>query len=447
MKKFVLLIAIALFILADAHAFNIELLQNNKESFSRELTTSEFSEAQVWEKNHDLGRDLPKMVIMTLSETMNEIERMDTHCELNLVARLQENALNNKIISTKGEVLNLIGWLRTNNLIDDIFYKVIKDATYLLLEFNNTDRQRPIRPLNLYTRQTDEVDLEKYFAPIKRWPDETKKCTVETYYKMIVSLTWKNERERDSLVTRLHFIGLNQGLIDLETYNRLETMRKRDVLSWPVYFKRYLDIINNTKDKLTKKPEKISSNTFAQEYVSRKESITQRTNLFKSYNSTQILILAQIIERTARRMDAKMATINWQYGENPTDQEIYVLSPMEQYRASIRFLRKDMADVMRSEAFQTKELKYEHLIAAAFEAGYIKSQELDIILKFEDFWNPKTPRWKTYANFAFSIAGSATFYLPTPFNIIGAIGLVLTQAKIVDGEKRPDPQENPNVII
>jgi hypothetical protein len=447
MKKFVLLIAIALFLLVDANAFDISLLQNNKESFSRQLTIAEFSQAQLWEKNHDLGPDLQRRALKSLAETMTEMERIDTNCELGLVARLQLDAMKNKVILTKGEVLDLIGWLRANNFIDDIFYKLIKDATFVAFDFTNNAHQKPQRPFNVYTRQTNEVDLEKYFAPFKNWPDDIKKCTIDKYYEMVAGLKWKNERERDALIARLNFIGFEQGLIDLDKYNRLEALRMRDVLSWPVYFRRYADVINNTKDKLTKKPEVRSTNTFSQDYVSRRESITQRTRLFRSYNSTQILMLAQIIEKTARRIDAKKATLNWQYGDDLGEEEIYVLSPMEQYRTSIRFLRKDMAEIMRSEAFRTTELQYEHLVAAAFEAGYIKSQELEMILKFEDFWNPRTPRWKTYANFAFSLAGSATFYLPAPFNIIGAIGLVLTQAKVVEGEQRPDPMDNPNVIL
>jgi len=70
-----------------------------------------------------------------------------------------------------------------------------------------------------------------------------------------------------------------------------------------------------------------------------------------------------------------------------------------------------------------------------------------MILKFEDFWNPKEQKWRTYLGFAFSIVGSATFYLPPPWNIVGAIALVVTQTQLSKGQKKPDPDDNWNVVI
>jgi hypothetical protein len=265
---------------------------------------------------------------------------------------------------------------------------------------------------------------------------------------MVNELKWKNAKDRDSQIHKLNFLAYSDGHINLETYNRMEVMRKYEVLDWPVYFKRYADVVNNAKDKLTKNPELKTTNNFTVEYVSRKDQLTKRGSMYATYNSTQVMMLAQIMEKAARRMDAKQAYLRWEFQDNSEgDHEIYVLSPMEQYRLAIKMLRKDMAEVMRSEAFRYSGVEYEDLIAAAFETGFIKSEELDHVLKFEDLWNPKTPKWKKYANFAFSLAGSASFYLPPPFNIIGAIGLVLVQSKLVNGEQQPDEDDNWNVII
>jgi hypothetical protein len=249
-------------------------------------------------------------------------------------------------------------------------------------------------------------------------------------------------------MAKLNYLAYSNKVIDRSIYNKLEVLRKHHVLDWPVYFKRYADVVNNAKDKLTKNPEGKTQHSFTVEYVSKREKLTQRSHLYKTYSSTQIMMLAQIIEKTAKRMDSKNVSLHWQYTDDPDGEtEIYIFSPMEQYRASIKMLRKDMAEVMRSEAFRGKELQYEHLIAAAYETGFIRSEELDYVLKFEDFWNPKTPRWKAYANFAFSIAGTAVFYLPPPWNILGAVGLILTQSKVIDNDQAPDADDNWNVII
>jgi hypothetical protein len=120
---------------------------------------------------------------------------------------------------------------------------------------------------------------------------------------------------------------------------------------------------------------------------------------------------------------------------------------MEQYRVALKMLRKEMAEIMRSEAFKNTSLDYDHLIAAAYETGIVKSDDLEYVLKFEDFWNPKTPKWQAYARFAFSLAGTATFYFPPPWNVLGALGLIFTQTKVLNGNQRPDADDNWNVII
>ena len=449
MKKFVLLIATALFLLADADAFDVNLLANNKEAYSRELSKNDVTHVEAWVKQHRLGNQLRSASVKTLRETFNEMERIDTNCELGLVARLEQDAVRNGVINSKDEMLSFMAYLRQQDLIDDILYRMMRESTKISLEFiNNADERASGRPFNLNTRQNAGMDLAKFYAPTKKWPDDISKCTLDMYWDMVSDIKWKNGKDRDNQMHKLNYLAYHDGHIDLKTFNRMETMRKLDVLEWPVYFKRYADIINNAKDKLTKKPEAKTTNDFTVEYVSRKDQLTKRSSLYATYNSTQVMMLAQIIEKMSRRMDAKQAYLRWEFEDDlEGDHEIYVLSPMEQYRLALKMLRKDMAEVMRSEAFRYSGVEYEDLIAAAFETGFIKSEELEHVLKFEELWNPKVPKWKKYTNFAFSLAGSASFYLPPPWNVIGAIGLVLVQSKLVNGEQQPDPDDNWNVII
>lgn len=448
MKKFIVVVAWAIMLATSAEAFDVKLLANNKEAFSRELSKEQTSEAVQWGSKHHLKSDLKTRALTALANTFNVMEKIDTTCEVGLVKQLQTDAKSNQVISDDSETQVLINYLRQQDLIDDVLYKLLRDSALVQSDLISLADERPARPFNVYTRQNAGIDVEKMYQPFKTWPDDVKKCTLNTYFDMVNTLTFKNGKDRDSQMSKLNYIAYVNGTIDLEKYNKLMVLQERGVYDWPVYFRRYADIINNAKDKLTKSPEAKATHNFTVEYVSKRDKLTQRGNLYRTYNSTQVMMLAQIIEKTAKRMDARNVSLNWQYTDDPNgEREIYVLSPMEQYRAAIKMLRKDMAEVMRSDAFRGTGLEYDHLIAAAFEAGFIKSHELDQVLKFEDFWNPKTPRWKAYANFAFSIAGSATFYLPPPWNIIGAIGLVLTQTKLVNGDQAPDADENWNVII
>jgi hypothetical protein len=450
MKKFIPLIATVLLFQPSAQAFDVKLLANNKETLSRQITKQDLSKLEVWKRQHRLReQELKTSSLNVLADTFNEMQRIDTNCELGLIDRLQEDAKKHGIIVTENETLLFITYLRSMNLIDDVLTKLLVDSAYVKLDFDNAKIVKPkVRALNLVTRQNSQIDLKKFYAPFKTWPDDIKACTFDTFYNATRQLTSKNQQDLDTQLLKLNLLAHRNGVIDLITYNKLESLRVRKVLNWDIYFDRYADIITNAKDKLTKNPEVQAKQEFTVEYVSRKEKLTNRGSLYSKYNSTQIMILAQVIEKTAKRMDASRVSLNWQYTDDPTGEtEVYIFSPMEQYRAAIKMLRKDMAELMRSESFKNHTLEYEHIIAAAYETGFIKSEELSYVLKFEEFWNPKVPKWKAYANFAFSLAGSAVFYLPPPWNVLGSIGLIMTQSRVFQGDRQPDPDENWNVII
>ena len=450
MKLIVMLLATALLLITEAKSFDVKILANNKEANSREISKRDLSILQKWTRNHRLqGEELRRSAQKALELTMTEEERIDTSCELGIITRLTNDAKTTGAIVNDSEIVTFLGYLRTENIIDDILYRLLRNAAFLDKSLDSNLRRRATQPAAARTTsKPSDISLTELYAPFKTWPDDITNCSMDTYFRMTNKLTWKTSKDRDAQVERLNYQAYREKLIDLETFNKLETFRTNNVLSWPVYFKRYADIINNAKDKLTKTPEIKTENDFSETYVSRKEKITRRGRLYMTYDSTQVMMLAQLIEKTAKRMDSRHVSLHFQYTDDPKGEgEVYIFSPMEQYRAAIKMLKKEMAEMIRSDAFRYSGLEFEDLIAAAYETGYIKSEELDYLLKFEDFWDPKTPRWKTYANFAFSLAGTATFYLPPPWNVIGAIGLVLSQSKFIKDEKLPDSDDNWNVII
>jgi hypothetical protein len=437
-----------LFLLVDAHAFEVSLLFNNKELVSRELSREAHKDSLEWARHHSLGEELPKASLLVLRNTFNQLEKIDTTCDLGLIKELHQNALKLRVIEDSQELSWFINYLRSSSLIDDLLLRLMKSSLATWKEIETRKGYKlPVRPINLYTRLNSGIKLKDFFDPINKNPDDQQSCTVDAFITMVSKLSFKNREMRDLELHKLHYRGVREKIIDLETFNKLEALRKTNVLDWPIYLKRYADVINNAKDKLTKKPEAKSESTFPVEYVSKRERMTQRSFLFQNFTSTQVMMLAQIIQKTAKRMDAKQTSIQWDYNDPSGEREIYVLAPMEQYRAALKMLRKDMAEIMRSEAFKNTPLDYDHLIAAAYETGIVKSEDLDYVLKFEEFWNPKTPKWQAYARFAFSLAGTATFYFPPPWNVLGAIGLIFTQTKVLNGDQRPDADDNWNVII
>ena len=440
MKKFALFVASLLLVMPLAQAFNVNLLANNKEILSRQVTRADLMNLSYWKKQHRLAEsELKESARLALADTFNELESADSACELGLVEKLEGNAIRHGVINTISEMMNLITYMRNTNLIDDILHAILSESLRIKISFVNNSTLKP--RFGLFNRSNSGVDLQKLYAPFKTWPDEEKKCSFDVYY----SLT---REANEAQLSRLNSHAYRAGIIDLATYNKLEVLRLRQVIYWDVYLSRYIDIIKNSKDKLTKSVEPEAQNGFVVEYVSRKSPLTRRSHLYRTYTSTQVMILSQVMEKTAKRMDSTQVTLNWQYTEDPNgEREVYIFSPTEQYRAAIKMLRKDMAELMRSEAFKNTGLEFEHIIAAAYETGFIKNNELQQVLKFQEFWNPKVPKWRALSNFAFSIAGSATFYLPPPFNILGAVALIFTQSAMANQGRKPDPDDNWNVII
>ena len=382
---------------------------------------------------------------------MNTLQVRSAYCDVGMVRLLRNQAKIDGLISDQDDFVAFVAYLRKVNAIDDLFYQNLILSEELDIAFSNkATKNGPLfPPFNRHNDETKEYDLKKLYAEFNEFPDEVTNCSIETYFRITLSLTWKTEHERDRLLNKLDYMALEQGIITRETFNKLEVIREKKALDWTIHLKSYLDVVQNAKDKLspTGRPE-VDPSLFSTKYAERKEKITRRGRLYRNFDSTQVMMLAEIIQKTAKRMDAKRVAIDFQYTElEDSETETYVLSPMERYRLSIKLLRKDMGEVMRSDLFRNTTVEYEDLISAAFETGLIKSEELELILKFEDFWNPKNPKWKTYTGFAFSLLGTATFYLPPPWSVVGAIALVATQSQILKSKKQANSDDNWNVVI
>lgn len=430
----------------NVFAIDVNLLQNNKEAYSRLISKQKQRQVNVWLTSQNQN-DLKNRIYQFLKDTLDFFS-LNGECELQLARLMIEKAQYYNLASDKYELYTLLNYLRLENHIDDIFLRISSNLIDLEIRLIEMEGSKPVRPFNASNDVTREIDIAKTYAPFKIHPDEKSQCAISSWRRLIFGLGWDNLRNRDLLMKKLNYLAFSEGAIELQTYQTLELLRDYNIIDWDITLYQYLDVIKNAKDKL-RKPDKpsIRFSNFSSTIVSRKEKITHRERLFKEYTSTQIMMLADIIQKTSRRMDARRISINFENPELPTETEIYVLSPMERYRLSLKMLRKDMAETMRSELFQGKVIQYEDLVSAAFETGLIESQDLEMILKFEEFWNPKIPRWKMYANFAFQMAGSASFYLPPPFNILGALALAITQTKVINQDQKPDSNDNWNVVI
>lgn len=447
--KFILFTVLFGLIPLHTSAQSIDTLANNKEQISREVKEAEAQAALFWANSQGLAPDAFKSKSKeALKQTLNKFAVGGGFCDLNFPVVFKRELETSGLTKNESDYNQFLIYLRASNLIDDIFYKIIKDSTKIVRIIERTTGQYSSAPMNLYTRKNEDVDIEKLYQSFKAAPNETESCTLGELQRIYRSLNAKNKGDRDRQMKRLNFIAYYEEMISLETFNKLEILRDEKALEWPINMITYLNTILKAKDKMATVIETEATNKFTTTYASRRLKLTQRDRLYALYSPTQMILLAEIIQRTAKRLDARRVDLNFQLTDDPEgERDIYVLSPMEKYRISINMLKKEMAEAMRSENFAGIPIEYEDLVSAAYETGYIKSDELDPIIKFEEIWNPKEKKWKTYANFAFSLVGTASFYLPPPWNIIGAIGLVVLQSKTINKKKEADPDDSWNSII
>ncbi|MGE3608648.1 MAG: hypothetical protein AB7I27_03590 [Bacteriovoracaceae bacterium] len=436
-----------------ALAFDIQILRNNKEAVSRVIeeyvSVDQENEYQEWLNSINLNTiDLRKKSSIALLNTMSTFEKREAQCDLGLAELLLNEVKGQKLINSDQEFIHLLIFMRQENLIDDLFLKILLNSAEIKLQMKTEVRKRkPLRPLNLYTDLNRGIDLEKAYSNFKTYPNDIESCSIAKFNALSRSINTDSKSERDAELKKLNYLALINNVISLENFHRIEVLRKRQALDWNLYLYEYLEITKNAKDKVAKEIESTSDNKFGQQYVSRRDQLTQRGSLYANFDSTQIMLMSAILEKAAKRMDAKQVSLNFKFNDDPeSETETYVLSPMEQYRISIKMIRKDLAELRRSDLMQGKSISYEDIITSAYETGFIKNEELNYVVRFEEFWNPTSPRWKTYANFAFNLMGTASFYLPAPYNILGAIGLVITESKIMNKPKA-DPDDSWNTII
>jgi hypothetical protein len=436
-----------LFITIPIYALPIEkkFLRNNKEMISRQLSKIDYKQISHFEINHPKQENLHVKLENVLYHSLKT--DTDNYCEVEITKHYKDLLMQENLVSKQYEVPLTLKYLRSKNSLDDILLKILNSSLNLLskIEIKNKYPQLS-RPRNINILSYQHLKLEKIYQSFTPGYKEETRCLENEFEKILSQMPGENRRSKLVELEKINWLALHKKIIDLKGFNQLDATRENAWNPRRLSLNRYMEILLSTKDRLTQKPETLSTNRFSTKIIDRRNAITQREYLYNTFNSTQITLLAEILKKTAQRMDATQTTIHWDYADEENG-EIYILSPMEQYRIALKMLRKDFAQAMRSSTFTGFQLEYEHLISAGYETGLINSQDLDLVIRFEQFWNPKISRMSSYTQFITSIFGSTVYYLPPPWNLVGAFALVLTQSRLTPQRVRPETDENWNIII
>lgn len=332
-------------------------------------------------------------------------------------------------IETADDVELAILGLRLDNSIDDV-------SADILLKANKVDVYSPIPISNNRLTAEEEKDALTIFKTKKIDVNNEEFCIEDTYKDLVDKLYSKNTKFLKNL-KHINKIAYSSGLISGAKFKTLEKLRYSKVYEWPLTLSEYSDQLDRVSKKFPAR--KIESADLVTKIISH-QKISQRQSLYEKYDSTQIILLANIIRDMKLRLDSKEITININYGDRPT--EVISLTSMERFRFVLKLLRKELSTINNSSLLNGRFASFMDLITAGYEVGYISSNEILQLSSLHEIWDPiKTKREKVLF-WVQNFGGIASVILPPPYGFISMFAIMVIDQESSNLSVDRDPDYN-----
>lgn len=349
-------------------------------------------------------------------------------CASALVERI-ENKLN---LNGDKDIETAVLGLRLDDSIDDIAATILIKAAKLSKPLPHPIANDDLSP------EEEKKALEVFSGQVKEIKNKTL-CIEDTYRSLVSSLAKESNKFKKSL-KHINRMALDRSLISEAEFKKLEKMRSGKVHEWPLTLANYAQNL----DSLAKRfPDRIkeASPLITEDTVGKyRNKKSLRHSLHEKFNSTQIILLANMVRDLKKRLEAKDITINISYIEQQT--EIISLSPMEKFRFILKLLRKELATINNSSLLNGYQATYIDIIAASYEVGYISAAEIEALASLEDIWNPKKTTKEKVMVWAKRFGGVASVLLPPPFGFVSVMAIMMIDQYIQEAPIDRDPDYN-----
>jgi len=447
MRLLSVLSAIIAFTCASTFAAVIDptLLANDKEAFTRFYSSKDLAQAKV----RLSGQAQPRAALAAAWHS--SLEKLAAPaCEIRLEHSLREELRVRGFATEFGDRLAWLILLRDANEIDDLTLDLLLKSTRLLgaSDLQSLGQVAPGFPryatgLNRrFRKASTEVTtlVSQIYRETLNKPSARTECLSDLWQALQTRLRIQLGKLMPLNPSQFNRLALSLGAIDERVFYQLEALNGAGVQFWPLTLKPYLAKLSVAKNQ--HKPGS-TPNAFSSGWINSRAKISRRSFLYSRYNGPQIVILSDALLTLSKRISAPQAKVVIEYDEDPAHSETYTLSPMEQYRMAQRMLRKDLVALQNSPIFAGIQIDFVDLITAALETGVIGQEQVNSMLTMDDLWNPYVPAWKKWSALGFRTAGIATGFIPAPFNLLGAVGLVLIEANL----PKDVVTDNPNSIF
>jgi hypothetical protein len=475
--------------MANSYSINdIAKLRNDKEVF---ITT--FSESQkddVLEKYSNLVKR--QEITSTFQNAMLDFaNNSNLRCELNAISTFKYFLSENELPNSSKDISSYLKLLRSTHEIDDILYELLdgintdfhkiermNKAQYTFSEkerksWTKAKSKRDRKSLRDYNKTIAVNDTASIYSNFSSWPDERSTCL----YKEINVIKTKvidyksddskiKHKRKTQIVGQLNKRALLLDVITPKTFMKLEYLRNKSfVRNRYLRLEDYLKVVFRAKNKM--KPHSYNyviknietENEFSSESIRRFSKLTRRKDMYEKFNETQIVLMAQVLQKASRRMgvdpdvDASRPVITQSFeiiGEDGIVRnyvEELVLDPQSQFNLARRRMRKDIIDLEGMDLFNGTKIYYDEVVMAAFETGYLSIEDIEFAVRYDDLWNPTQTRFERISGFIFSFTGYATFFVPPPYNVTASLGLAIIQGIVNSSNVKGEDNDNAATFI
>ena len=360
-------------------------------------------------------------------ESLREIisDKSINRCATKIVAAIKDKL---GVYSSNETNMAILG-LRLDESIDDV-------TTSILIKAQEIHPSSNTMAKNDLTSEEVKIALGIYKSESQMINDKSL-CPEDSYRTLYAKLSegsYKFSKE----IKRINKLALKNGIIKNAKYKDLEAMRVSKVHEWPMTLTNYranLDAINNAFPNRKKEASKFV--THAGKF---RTKVGLRQSLYERFSSTQIILLANVVQSLKKRLESRDITIHINYVEE--NSEIINLSPMEKFRFILKLLRKELATINNSSMLKGQRANYSDIITAAYEVGYINAEEIEIFASLEDIWNPEKTTKEKIMTWVKLFGGVSSVLLPPPFGFLSVLVIMLIDQQLADAPVDPDSDFN-----
>ena len=404
----------------------VELLTNDKEADSIVLSAEDRDQAKDTLGDFSRHTEALKRIAETVAPL---IFTHEVACEAAVLDQLYESAVKEGLIKDRSGLTAVLVALRSQDRMDDVILLPLWKALPAFLSVGKFVPEINATPMATPAENQDADEKRRY----ELLGGASRACPTDTLLVMKAKLHKElgKKYHRHMLWKEIKQAHKDQ-MIDDSAYAWLGALFTAEYDRAPFTLSMVAPKVRDVKNKSNLNSPLGSPTKIASKKKKKTKGLSNRLYLYQKYTAEQILLIGDMFYRFSRHNWAAKVELVWTYDEEGKDVEKRTLTLMEQYHAAVRTLHVEFASEARvSDIFSGLVIDYDDVVMATLEVGLMPGTDVDRLMKIDDLWSPKVPKWQKIAKAVQTYGGPALIFVPPPFNMISTMALVLLQGTLL----------------